>query len=425
MALFLAMLLLFLPLGAYGQSQAAPPEAQKKAPAAEESPRRPPEILELIGRAHAVPPEFGADALIRIALSSKVNDPEWKRELLEEAFYLAGSATEPVRRSAVVTLHNGNSRSGYRAQGYDYNLDGLSLQARAVRSLLAVDRKRALKLLGDVRLPELPTLTCKDVFIYQVNDFYEDTVTEAANRAFTPEETSRGENFTFIENYVKDLRSPAQIGPLANLLATVKVTPEQFAQLVQTYSVMLAGVPPDLRTSNSYLHPMYGIQSLAGACRDRGVSPVPLLNAARVYMMGVFSRRCGDTAELDQWRFNQFNSILEVAESENPSRWRLAKRNSPPSRSTRPLPTSPPSGATRSPNSCSPPSTICGAAPICAPIRRNGNPASTTSWACSRTGPERRRNPRPIIFTRSACSCRPPCRLPRPAHCTTACCAPT
>ena len=295
MALLLALLLL-LPAA----------QVQKAAPA-----ERPREILELVARARAVPPEFGADVLLRIAASGRVADPAWKRELLEEAFHLAAGAREPVRRAAVVTLHNGNSRSNYRAQGFDFNLDTLSLQGRAVQAMFPLDRKRALKLLGEVRVPDLPPQTCDDVFAYRIDDFYTDVVREVADGAFTPEEVRRGENFSLIESYLKDLRSPAQLSPIATLLAEAKLTSAQFAQLVQVYSAILANIPSDPRSGEAYWQEA-GIQGLARACREKGISSFPLLNAYRSFLVRRLSRRCSDSSRIpaERWEMERRTALF-------------------------------------------------------------------------------------------------------------------
>src|SRR6185503_20673514 len=67
-----------------------PQAASSKDAAPTLSTKRPPEILNLITVVQAAPPEFAADMLITIADSSKVTDDDWKKELLREAFRVAG-----------------------------------------------------------------------------------------------------------------------------------------------------------------------------------------------------------------------------------------------------------------------------------------------------------------------------------------------
>src|ERR1051325_2728728 len=88
-------LLLFLlfpgePQAQVKQKNTPPPhdaEQAKKSKVKERTP--PPEAEAIIADARIAPPEFAADALIRVARSPKVADAELKRELLEEAFRLA------------------------------------------------------------------------------------------------------------------------------------------------------------------------------------------------------------------------------------------------------------------------------------------------------------------------------------------------
>ena len=59
------------------ETPSAPPTSEKKKRAAE--------IESLVGEARLAPPEFAADALIRVAASSRVTEKEWKRELHDAA----------------------------------------------------------------------------------------------------------------------------------------------------------------------------------------------------------------------------------------------------------------------------------------------------------------------------------------------------
>src|SRR4051795_11395114 len=60
---------------------------------------RDPRITQLASDADALPPEFAADALIRIAASPRVTDGAWKSGLLTQAFFTSYSVREAYRRS--------------------------------------------------------------------------------------------------------------------------------------------------------------------------------------------------------------------------------------------------------------------------------------------------------------------------------------
>src|SRR5258705_4055509 len=61
---------------------------------------RDPVIEVFAADAAALPPEFAADVMIRLAGSARVADPAWRRELLDEAFMRAYGAQEQYRRSS-------------------------------------------------------------------------------------------------------------------------------------------------------------------------------------------------------------------------------------------------------------------------------------------------------------------------------------
>src|ERR1700742_935772 len=77
--------------------------------------------------AAAAPPEFTADALLRIVESGKLADQKARRELIDHAFQFAVSAKFPVRMVGV-TGTTTDTASGSLNQAYDLKLDALSLQ---------------------------------------------------------------------------------------------------------------------------------------------------------------------------------------------------------------------------------------------------------------------------------------------------------
>ena len=65
---------------------------------AEEPPERPLELVLFLNDVRSAPPEFAADLLLRAAESNKLADPVWKRELIEDAFRLAPTVQQPIKR---------------------------------------------------------------------------------------------------------------------------------------------------------------------------------------------------------------------------------------------------------------------------------------------------------------------------------------
>ena len=107
-------------------------------------------IESLEGDASAVPPEFGADALIRLSMSSRV-PTAWRRELLDEAFFRAYGAQEQFRRRSGEPL-SPNTRQGADLLAYATPLTRVSLQVRVVELMRFVDPRRARRLFQWIEL---------------------------------------------------------------------------------------------------------------------------------------------------------------------------------------------------------------------------------------------------------------------------------
>jgi hypothetical protein len=172
----------------------------------------------LVGQAHAAPPEFAADALLRIAEKAKLS-PEGKIELLEEAFRLAQSAHFPIPYRSFRA--ESDSLAATRNQAYRLHLDTLSLQARAVRALLPLDPAKARQYFEQIRLPQLPELACSDALIPDVSSFYE-VLGQVAPATFSPKERAKEEDVNFVLGYVARITSPVQLAPAARLVMTQK-----------------------------------------------------------------------------------------------------------------------------------------------------------------------------------------------------------
>ncbi len=193
----------------------------------------------LVELTHATPPEFAADALLRIADSGKIRDREMRRALIEEAFRLSGVANLPVKLRGLPNLVD--TRAGLLSQAYAQKLDALSLQSRAVMDMLAVDAPKARQLFLDIVPPRLAPLTCDEALVYDVSDFY---TTLAAVAGATPEK----DRVNLLLNYMSQISSPAQLAPLATAIKMANVTPQQHEVLWSTFNGILESLQPDPRS---------------------------------------------------------------------------------------------------------------------------------------------------------------------------------
>jgi hypothetical protein len=259
------------------------PAASKPQPsdAPEEGKKRlPPEVRLLVDDARSAPAEFAADALLRLAQSGKIPEPEQKRELIEEAFRLAANAQFPLPRKYLGYFHV-DTRTGYLRMAHDLKFDRLSLQCRAVRAMLAVDRKKARELFGELPGLAVPALTCADTLIPDVSDFYE-TLLAAAQETFSPEEVRRQEHVFFLATHLSSVTSPLQVGPAANVAADFRASAPQREMLLSAFAGALKKISGDDRAFTHAAHVATGgraVGQLAEKCSAEGVATDGLLEA--------------------------------------------------------------------------------------------------------------------------------------------------
>lgn len=258
---------------------------------------RDPEIQALILDAYLCPPEFAANALIRIAQSSRMQDKEWKREILEEAFNLASGAQESMKRVAMHVDGTTDTRPRMMTNGFAMGLDALSLRCQVVKQMLTVEKEKAIELFKRIDSPKVNPSECEEIFIAEPSAYYQ-TLGEIAKAAFTPKEIAANAVVTFVLPSIYRMHSPAQVNGVAELLATLPVTNSQFGTLIRDFSAALEKVAGnDNAFSETAVLVYAGIVSLLNECKKRDLSRDDLLLAYRSYLIKNLSGiRCARNA---------------------------------------------------------------------------------------------------------------------------------
>jgi hypothetical protein len=216
-----------------------------------EAPKLPEPYQSIVELSRAAPPEFAADALLRVVESGKIANKDSKRDLLEQAFRLGGMAKFQVRMRGVPGTMV-DTRSGYLSRAYDLKLDALSLQSRAVRLMLAVDAAKARELFQEISRPALTPLTCDDPLFYDVSDFYQ-TLGAVVQNAFTAQERKKEEDLSFLLDYIGQASSPAQLAPVARVIKSANVSAQQRDILWNKFGGLLESMRTDGRSYASAL----------------------------------------------------------------------------------------------------------------------------------------------------------------------------
>jgi hypothetical protein len=221
-----------------------------------ETPKLPEPYQSIVELSSAAPPEFAADALLRVVESGKIANRDARRNLLQQAFRLAAMAKFPVRMRGVPGSLV-DTRSGYLSRAYDLKLDSLSLQSRAVRGMLPIDAMKARELFQEISWPALARLTCDDPLVYDVSDFYQ-TLGAIVEGAFTVEERKKEEQLNFLLDYMGKVSAPSQLAPMARAIKSASGSAQQRDILWNKFNGLLESMHPDDRSFASAMDDIKG-----------------------------------------------------------------------------------------------------------------------------------------------------------------------
>jgi hypothetical protein len=171
-------------------------------------------------------------------------------------------------------------------------LDGLDLQARAVAAMLPLDAARARKLFQSIPPMELKPRKCDDFMVYDLDGYYQ--ALGAAVRSFSAAEKQAGDAARFLKPYTAITTAP-QVGPMAAVLTESGLSDTEFVSLLNAFSAALGKIQGDDRSFTASYTAGPRIGALAAECKRRKVSPLPLLEAYRLYLVvNLSGARCAD-----------------------------------------------------------------------------------------------------------------------------------
>jgi hypothetical protein len=272
-------------------------------------------IIDLASAAAVLPPELAADGLIQLAHSEAPSDKKLAVAWLEDAFRLAKQATFPYR---VVTLSGiaatSDSTAGIVQLSLEPGLDALSLRSRSIREMLRFDRQKAREMFDEITSVVPPPLTCTSATGFSLSLYY--TTALAIERdGFSPMERSRGLVQDFVRGLVSRIGSPFQLLPLQQTLVLEASHARDADEVLTSYAIAVGNLRTDDRSFTATTTPalFQSLHELVAACRSRGASPAPMLNAFRQY----FERQLAQEQCRDNLSAGTDQSILRVVQSLN------------------------------------------------------------------------------------------------------------
>jgi len=259
--------------------------------------------------ARAAPPEFAADILLRLAASERVGDPEWRRELLEEAYVRAYAATDAYRVTAASSTP-ADTRQRAEVIASDTALTRVSLQVRAAQSMAFIDPARAREMFEWIDLDLVPG-SCDSPLVPAVDEYYA-TLAMLARRTFADDTEGRSDALRFISLYLWRAHLPAEMPAVARALRSFRPTADEALYLEGRLRWILETSQPDPRSfSIVALDLVARFMDLEDADRHLGILNWNVTRALRDYLVVQFKgQRCSDSLS-DGPAADLFNTSLK------------------------------------------------------------------------------------------------------------------
>jgi hypothetical protein len=266
-------------------------------------------ILRLASDALALPPEFAADALIRIAGSARVTDDRFKSALLRDAFFAAYSVREPYRRSTPESIPF-DTRQGVQLAASAMSLNRVSLQVRAAQLMALVDARRARELFEWIDFDLSPT-ACEDPLVPAVDEYYS-ALSLLARTGFG---SDRDEALRFFVLYLWRARLPSEMPAVARAMVRFGPSASETPYFETIFTSLLDSGASDARGFSASMSDIVSrtadFQIFEAKASFRGIH---LMESLRAYLVSQMKGpRCADS-QSELTAPSAFNAVLRRAD---------------------------------------------------------------------------------------------------------------
>ncbi|HEX3086825.1 MAG TPA: hypothetical protein VHP99_19965 [Pyrinomonadaceae bacterium] len=307
--------LLLLALVCVGKiyAQTPPANSPQTSPRAEAKSAQDLKIENLVLLGHTAPPEVAADLLLTLAATQPTITKAQKKELLEDAFRVAGDAREPIARRPWSLMVD--TRSGFKGAAFGLELDKLSLQTRAVTQMIALDKSRARMMFQEIALPKLPDLTCEDSLSYDPGAYYR-TALAVSRDCFDENEKKAEAHVQFLAERLENVKSVSQVVPAMKMLVEATLSGDEMSLLMSTLVGALGGISTDARGFAFVMarEPLgQTVWNLSGKAKSQQVPNVDLNRATRAFIVKQMSGEvCQDAPWLDGRQVKLTGKVTEL-----------------------------------------------------------------------------------------------------------------
>jgi hypothetical protein len=267
----------------------------------------------LLDRISGLPAEYKADLGFAIidADPSSLSPPR-KRVLLDDIFHSAASAHYPYMMTEAAGYPHKDTLSHITRNMLGMlKLDALDIQTRAIDRALPSTPQFANHLFEELNLGEVRG-SCKDANVEDVSAFYT-TAKQIIDDKRIKTVFKQDKEF-YPENLASNMRVPAQIAPLANLITQMSLSPVQLGQVESAFVSSLSAITAsdrEMTAAEEEGNLTNAIKSLSARLTKSGISSEPLLAAYRGFLLrGLTQERCADHSLDRNEMGRRFNALL-------------------------------------------------------------------------------------------------------------------
>lgn len=265
--------------------------AVTNSPADDEPPKLPPELEAVYGLALAAPPEFAANALLRVA--DRVQDRALRAGFIDMAFSLAAAAHHPQRLEAPPGSEP-DSAAAALSSALKLGLDGLSLQSRAIVEMLPLRRLRARQMFEAMRRPTLEHASCQTELLPDPTAYFQ-AVAAIAQSGFDEEERARLDDLSFVVSTLSQISFVRELAPAAAFAASLNLEANRFELVAGALAARFEEVEADSRSYRASASAIdAAVAAVVAKAKSLGVSPAPFAAAYRSFLVKQLKApRCG------------------------------------------------------------------------------------------------------------------------------------
>jgi hypothetical protein len=275
-----------------------------------------PELTSIYDLAEGAPPPLKALALLRIATAPGMDDAQWKKELLAEAFPAADQDPALWPTTRVISPTGRTSALANRLGKYNDDSGGLirlTLDSEIVESMLGLSRADAILTFNQIAPLRLPVLTCSDGLTPDAGAYYQ-AAAAISKSGFTHEQKKNGDLVQFLRTLMGAITSPVEIKPAATMLAVQELPPDDTASVVSDFASRLDNLSGDNR---AFFADLPGTNSAVMNLADSlsGSLASTVLKAWRNYLISnLTGERCRETVDSNG---RYFKSAVDVVNAFN------------------------------------------------------------------------------------------------------------